>query len=163
MAKGLLQERRGERRIDNFERPHDGPEFIKIDQAHERIGRRLGQDQHRLTRSHRGGERPRLTAVNERRLDAEPSRGCLQEHLGARVDLSLGYDVIPGGTQRQDHRRHRAHPRCKRERCFGPFKRSDCLLERGHGRVGESAVEASDPRPDGGLAGVVERGTGPHR
>ena len=89
----LLTERGGERGVDQRDRAAQGTELGEVDQFEQRVRRRLGDGEHGAARSHRGGERARLGAVDERDLDAEPGTRALQEREGGRVQLPLRDDV----------------------------------------------------------------------
>jgi hypothetical protein len=61
--------------------PGDGTELLEVHEVEPRVGRRLGDHQHRLARPHRLGERARLGGVHEGDVDAEPGTDGLQQQL----------------------------------------------------------------------------------
>ena len=86
----LLADRRGERRVDHGQRALDRRQLVEIDELEARVRRRLGQDEHRAPRLHRGRERARGDAVDQRHLDAEPCARALQERDRARRTAGAG-------------------------------------------------------------------------
>jgi hypothetical protein len=144
----LLAERRRERRIDNGDRTTQRAELVEVDELETWIGGCLSKRHHRAARAHSGGPCAGFRAIDQRRLDAHPLAGALQESKRSGVQLALGDDVITGGAQRVDHRGDRAHSRGERQRIICAFQNSDGLLERTHGGVGVAAVEL--PGADGG-------------
>ena len=150
-------ERRGEGGIDHGDRTFDRTEIVEVDQIEQRIGRRLGEHQHRATRYHRIGERARLRAIDERDVDTEPRAHTGEQLHGSAVQLLLRHDVIALGAQPQDHPGDRAHARGVGPRRLGPLEFGHRALEGIHGRVAVTAVELLGSGRMGHLAPFFER------
>ena len=82
VAQRLLADGRGERRVDDGERPADGTEVVEVDQVEPGVGRGLGDHQHRLAGAHGGSELARDRAVDGGVLDAEAGACSLDERIG---------------------------------------------------------------------------------
>ncbi len=136
--------------------PLTAPELVEVDEVESGVGRRLGDDEHRPSRTHGLGERAGLGAVDDRVLDAEAGARALHEGDRAGVDLALDDDVVAGRAQGEHGRGDGTHARAERQRVLGALELGDRLLERPHGRVGVAAVEVARPHPGRPLAGVVE-------
>ena len=156
VAQRLLADRRGERRVDHRERAADRAEVVEVDEVEPRVGRRLGDHEHRAAGSHGGGELAGDGAVDDGVLDAEPGARALDEGHRAGVDLALDDDVVAGRAQRQHGRGDGAHAGPERQGVLGALELGDGVLERPHGGVGVAAVEVARPHAGGPLAGVVE-------
>ncbi len=162
VADRLLTERRGERRVHQRERSGDRPQLVEIHEVEPRIGRRLGDHEHRLARHDGGGEAPRLGAVDPRHVDAHARARPEQEGARAGVDLACRDDVIARRAQSEHDGRHRTHAGGEREGVLGVLQLGDRLLEGAHRRVGVAAVEAVGANCSCPLPGVVEPGGLPH-
>ena len=90
VAQRLLADRRGERRVDHRERPADGAELVEVDEVEARVGRRLGDDEHRAARPHGGGEGAGRGAVDDGVLDAEAGARALHEGRSCRRRSGAG-------------------------------------------------------------------------
>ena len=156
VADRLLADRCGERRVEHRERPGDGAEVVQVDEIEARVRGALGDHEHRAAGAHRGGEGPRLRAVDDGVVDAEPGARPLDEGHRAGVDLALDHDVVAGRAQRQDGAGDGAHPRAEGQGVLGALEFGHGVLEGAHGGVGVAAVEVAGAHAGGPLAGVVQ-------
>ena len=157
MGQRCARERCRQRRVDHRDRPAQRPDLVEVDDVDARIGRRLGDHEHRATRTDGLGERSGPGAVDEGDVDPEARTHTRQQLHRAAVELLLGDDVVAGRAQAEHHRRHRAHSRRKGASGLGPLEVGDGLLERCHGRVAVAAVEARGLRAVRHPAALVER------
>ncbi len=104
-----LAERRGERRVDDRERPLDRAELVEVGEFEARVRRGLGEHEHRAARLDGSGERAGFGDVDVRDVDPEPLARALQERQRAGVQLALGDDVAAARTQREHRGGERAH------------------------------------------------------
>ena len=100
--------------------PGDGAELVEVGERELRVGRRLGDDEHRPPGPDGRGEGAGLGGVDERDVDAEAGAHALQEQLRAGVDLPLGDDVVAGRAQGEHDRGDRAHARGEGQAASAP-------------------------------------------
>ena len=136
----------GQRGVDCRDRTLDRTQFVEIDEIEQRIGRRLGENQHRATRNHRFGECAGSGRIDESDVDAETRTHSGEQLRGAAVGLLLRHDVITLAAQTEHHTGDRTHPRGEGPRRLGPFQFRHCVLEGVDGGIAVAAVELGGSR-----------------
>ena len=126
-----LQDAGGERVVDDEKRAGGvglGRQPLEVDDAQQRVRRRLGVDDPRLRRE----QRVDPVDVAQREpvdVEPEPRRPRVQELEGAAVDLALGEDAIARLQEGQQRRGDRRHARGERQRRLGALGRGEPRLE----------------------------------
>ena len=157
---------RGERRVDR-ERDarvvRDLGQRLEIGDRAGRVGHDLGVDELGAAGLDRGGERGRVVGRDERRLDAEPAQGDVQQRVGAAVEGARGDDVIAGVAQLGEQQRLGGLPAAGRDGADPALEARDPLLERGDRRIAQARVDVPvllQREQIGRILGVLEHERG---
>ena len=106
-----------------------------------RVGHDLGVDELGAPGLDRVGEGLRVVGRDERRLDAEPAQGHVEQRVGAAVERARGDDVIAGVAQLGEQQRLGRLARAGGDRADAALEARDPLLERRDGRIAEPRVD----------------------